>query len=180
MDIRDTIDLLEAQARPELEQIKLPYAPGALAPVMSATTVEFHYGKLYRGYVARYNSGEGDAAFNEAGADLHRILFGQFGAPKSRQPHGQILTIIERNHNNFTDFKTAFKEEAMNIQGSGWVYLSRQGTIKTITNHAKRTDIAFIVDMWEHAYQGDYQNKKDKYLDNIWRIIDWDAVNRRL
>ena len=72
------------------------------------------------------------------------------------------------------------KEEAMKIQGSGWVYLSTSGKIKTIKNHEKRTDIVFLLDMWEHAFQNDYGSNKSKYLDNIWRIIDWAAINRRL
>lgn len=180
MDIRDTIDLLEAKAKTKLEQIKLPYSKSALSPTMSAATIDYHYGKLYKGYVDRYNSGEGDAAFNEAGAYLHSIYFSQFGPPKSRPPRGQILTIIERNHKNFVDFKAAFKEAAMKIQGSGWVYLSKSGAIKVIHNHQKRTDIALLVDWWEHAWSLDYQSNKEKYLDNIWRIMDWDAVNRRL
>ena len=68
----------------------------------------------------------------------------------------------------------------MKIQGSGWIYLSKSGQIRTIRNHVKRTDIALLVDMWEHAYNLDYHANKGKYLDNIWRIIDWDAINRRL
>jgi Fe-Mn family superoxide dismutase len=135
---------------------------------------------LYKGYVDRYNKKEGDRAFNEAGAYLHSIYFSQFKAPGVSRPAGTILDIINRHHTNFVNFKKAFKEEAMKVQGSGWVYLSKSGQIKTIKNHQKRTDIAFIVDMWEHAFQNDYGSKKDKYLDNIWRIIDWSAVNRRL
>ena len=66
MDIRETIDLLEAKSRTELEQIKLPYGKSSLSPVMSSATIDLHYGKLYKGYVDRYNKGEGDPAFNEA------------------------------------------------------------------------------------------------------------------
>jgi Fe-Mn family superoxide dismutase len=68
----------------------------------------------------------------------------------------------------------------MKIQGSGWVYLSTGGDIKTIKNHAVRTDIALLVDWWEHAWALDYQSDKEKYLDNIWKIINWDVVNNRL
>jgi len=68
----------------------------------------------------------------------------------------------------------------MKVQGSGWIYLSKTGQIKTIRNHAVRSDIALLIDMWEHAYQNDYGSNKKKYLDSIWRIIDWSAVNRRL
>jgi Fe-Mn family superoxide dismutase len=180
MDIRDTIDLLEDKNKAQLEQIKLPYSRGGLSPVMSSAIIDLHYGKLYKGYVDRYNKKEGDRAYNEAGAYLHSIYFGQFKSPGVSRPAGTILDIINRHHTNFVNFKKAFKEEAMKVQGSGWVYLSKSGQIKTIKNHAKRTDIAFIVDVWEHAFQNDYGSKKDRYLDNIWRIIDWAAVNRRL
>jgi len=180
MDIRKTLDLLEAKNQTKLEQIKLPYGRNGLSPVMSANTIDYHYGKLYKGYVDKFNKGEGDKTFNEAGAYLHSIYFSQFKTPGIARPRGAILDIINRHHNNFVDFKKHFKEEAMKLQGSGWVYLSKSGQIKTIRNHAKRTDIALLVDWWEHAWSLDYHSDKAKYLDNIWRIIDWDAVNRRL
>jgi superoxide dismutase, Fe-Mn family len=180
MDLRQTLDLLEAKNKTQLEQIKLPYARTALTPVTSSATIDNHYGKLYKGYVDRYNQGEGDKTFNEAGAYLHSIWFSQFARPSTRKPHGVILSIIERNHKNFVDFKKRFKEEAMKLQGSNWIYLSKSGQIKTIHNHQKRTDIALLVDWWEHAWSLDYGTNKEKYLDNIWRIMDWDAINRRL
>ncbi len=68
----------------------------------------------------------------------------------------------------------------MAIQGSGWVYLSTKGEIKTIPNHQVRTDIALLIDWWEHAWSLDYQSDKERYLDNIWRIINWDVINERL
>jgi Fe-Mn family superoxide dismutase len=68
----------------------------------------------------------------------------------------------------------------MKIQGSGWVYMSRSGEIKTIANHQKRTDIAMLIDWWEHSWSLDYQSDKAKYLKNMWRIINWDIVNQRL
>lgn len=179
-DIRQTLDLLEAKEKGNLEQIKLPYAKSALSPVMSSATIDYHYGKLYKGYVDKFNKHEGDRNFNEAGAYLHSIYFSQFKRPGVSRPRGAILDLINRHHTNFVDFKKNFKEEAMKIQGSGWIYLSKSGQIKIIRNHAKRTDIALLVDWWEHAWSLDYHSDKGKYLDNIWRIIDWDAVNRRL
>jgi Fe-Mn family superoxide dismutase len=179
-DIRQTLDLLEDQAKSNLQQIKLPYSRTALSPVMSSGLVDLHYGKLYKGYVDRFNNHEGDRNFNEAGAYLHSIFFSQFKKAGPGTPHGQILDIINRHHTNFTDFKKHFKEEAMKVQGSGWCYLSKSGQIKTIKNHAKRTDIAVLVDMWEHAYQLDYKSDKSKYLDKIWRIIDWNVCSTRL
>jgi len=68
----------------------------------------------------------------------------------------------------------------MKIQGSGWVYLSTGGTIKTIANHAVRTDIALILDMWEHAFALQYQWDKEAYIDSFWKIVDWNVVNERL
>jgi Fe-Mn family superoxide dismutase len=176
--IRNTLTLLESPT--ELEQIKLPYSHTALSPVMSSATIDTHYGKLYKGYVDRYNKGEGDKSFNEAGAYLHGIFFSQFRAPRSTAPKGHILDLINRHHTSFVDFKKNFKEEALKMQGSGWIYLSKSGAIKTIRNHTKRTDIALLVDMWEHAYTNDYSTNKAKYLDSIWRIMDWDAINRRM
>jgi Fe-Mn family superoxide dismutase len=68
----------------------------------------------------------------------------------------------------------------MKLQGSHWIYLSKNGTIKTIPNHQKRTDIALLIDWWEHAWALDYGTDKKKYLANIWRIINWDVVNQRM
>ena len=68
----------------------------------------------------------------------------------------------------------------MKIQGSGWVYMSTSGDIKTIVNHQVKNDIAMLVDWWEHAWALDYQHDKGKYLNNMWRIINWDIVNVRL
>ena len=177
-DIRHTLNLLESKNK--LEQIKLPYAKTDLDPVMSQNTIDLHYGKLYKGYVTRYNKGEGDAAFNEAGAFLHSIWFNQFCNPGGRLPKDKILDLITRNHKSFADFKDQFKEQAMKLQGSNWIYLSKSGQIKTIHNHAKRNDIVLLVDWWEQAFINDYGSDKEKYLDNLWKIIDWDAINKLL
>lgn len=177
--MRDLITLIEEKKKLELK--KLPYSMTGLSPVMSKSTLENHYGKLARGYVDRYNKGEGDAAFNEAGAYLHNIFFPQLRAPRNANaPYGASLALIDRHFGSFTDFKKAFEEEAMKLQGSNWIYLSRDGKIKTIKNHVKRTDIALLVDWWEHAWAIDYGADKKKYLKNIWRIINWEYVNRRI
>ncbi len=177
--MRELIDLTEDKKKLELK--KLPYSMTSLAPVMSKTTLENHYSKLARGYVDRYNRGEGDASFNEAGAYLHNIFFPQFKAPKNgNSPYGASLALINRHFGNFVDFKRDFEAEAMKLQGSNWIYLSRDGKIKTIQNHQKRTDIALLVDWWEHAWTVDYVTDKKRYLKNIWRIINWEYVNRRI
>lgn len=185
MNIRDTLNLLESKEKVDLVQAKLPYDRTDLEPVMSADTINYHYGKLYKGYVDRYNAGEGDTAFNEAGAYLHSIFFSQFNNPGRRttsgnKPTGIILDLIMRNHTSVQDFRNKLAEEAMKLQGSAWIYLSKSGQIKTIANHAKRGDIALLIDWWEHSWALDYQADKAKYLKNLWRIIDWDSVNSRL
>ena len=78
---------------------------------------------------------------------------------------------------NFVD---KFESEAMKIQGSGWVYLARDGSIKTIKNHQIKLDIVLLIDWWEHAWLLDYGSDKKKYLKNQWRIIDWDIVETAL
>lgn len=181
MDIRASIELLEAKSQHQISQVKLPYSRGGLSPVISSATMDFHYGKLYKGYVERYNNNTGDKSFNEAGAFLHELWFTQFQRPSSgNRPTGRILDLINRNWDNFVDFKTAMREESMKIQGSGWIYLSRSGTIKQIQNHSKRTDIAILIDMWEHSFQNDYHSDKKKYVDSLWRIINWSVINQRL
>ena len=128
----------------------------------------------------RYNDGEGDLDFNEAGAFLHNLLFAQYQKPSSNNdPSGPASELITKNFKTFEKFKEAFKKEAMGVQGSGWVYLSKQGKIKTIANHEIRDDILLLVDWWEHAWALDYQSKKDKYLDNQWRIINWNVISAR-
>jgi Fe-Mn family superoxide dismutase len=180
-DIRQTLDLLEAKSQHKIEQIKLPYSKGGLSPAMSSSTIDYHYGKLYKGYVDRFNNNEGDPAFNEAGAYLHELFFTQFKSPSgSNRPAGRILDLINRHWDNFVDFKQAVKIEAMKIQGSGWLYLAKNGTLKTIKNHSKRTDIVLLIDMWEHAFVLDYHADKGKYVDGLWRIINWNIINQRV
>jgi superoxide dismutase, Fe-Mn family len=164
-----------------LTQLQLRYAKGDLDPAISEDTINYHYGKLYKSYVDRYNKGEGDADFNEAGAFLHRIYFDQFQAPaSSNTPEGLSLSLILKHYDDFEDFKSQVEKTAMTIQGSGWVYLARNGQIKTIKNHQIRSDIVLLIDWWEHAWALDYQSDKLKYLSNTWRIIDWRVINSRL
>lgn len=178
----DFLHIVEASTKPaKLETTPLPYGEKDLEPVLSQASIQYHYGELARGYARRYNSGEGNADFNRAGSFLHNKFFPQLRPPKgANRPRGAVLELIEQHFKTYEDFKEQFKETAMKIQGSGWVYLSTGGTIKTIANHAVRTDICVLVDWWEHVWALDYQSNKEKYLDNIWRIIDWDVCNERL
>lgn len=164
----------------KLELKSLPYNMNELDPSISENTLKYHYGKLAKSYVERYNSNEGDPTFNEAGAFLHNILFQQYQTPKSsNKPAGSVLELIEKHFKSFDGFKEEFLKTAMSIQGSGWVYLSKDGKIKTIKNHEIKKDILLLVDWWEHAWALDYQADKKKYLENQWKIINWDYINEQ-
>jgi Fe-Mn family superoxide dismutase len=171
--------VIEGKNPKELKQIPLSFEHDELEPVLSEKAIDYHYGKLYKAYVDRYNNGEGDLDFNEAGAYLHSKYFSQL-TPTIGEPFGASLEFIETHFKSFGKFKEAFLKTAMSIQGSGWVYLATNGEIKTITNHAIRTDIVLLVDWWEHAWVLDYQSKKEKYLENQWKIINWNVINERL
>lgn len=180
-DIREMLDLLESKNKNPIKQAKLPYSRSGLSPHMSSALLDLHYGKLYKGYVDRYNNNEGDKSFNEAGAYLHELFFTQFKHPSgTMRPTGRILDLINQHFDNYVDFKEAVKVEAMKLQGSGWLYLARNGQLKVIRNHHKKTDIVLLIDLWEHAYQNDYHSNKGKYIDNLWKIINWDVLNHRL
>jgi len=173
---------LQEDKRPStLTQSKLNYERNDLDPSMSEATIDYHYGKLYKAYVDRYNRHEGDPEFNEAGAFLHNMYFGQFCKfGTNDKPDGAVIELIDKHFKNWDKFKEEFEKTAMGIQGSGWVYLSRSGQIKTIKNHEIKNDIVLLIDWWEHAWALDYQADKKAYLANQWKIIDWSIINARL
>jgi Fe-Mn family superoxide dismutase len=165
----------------KLEHTKLPYARNDLEPSMSKETIDYHYDELYGGYVTRFNKNEGDSDFNEAGAFLHNIYFTQFQSPSSgNNPTGPIAELINEHFKSFSNFKEEFEKVAMGIQGSGWVYLSKDGKIKTIVNHAIKKDIVLLIDWWEHAWALDYQADKKGYLASQWKIINWNAISAKI
>jgi Fe-Mn family superoxide dismutase len=161
--------------------LPLPYSKGDLEPAISEDTINYHYSKLAKAYVDRYNSREGDLDFNEAGAFLHNILFPQYKKAESKNdPDGSAGEFITKHFKTFANFKEQFSKVAMGIQGSGWVYLAKNGEIKTIKNHQIKNDIILLVDWWEHAWALDYQSDKKKYLENQWKIINWNVISARV
>ena len=165
---------------PALQRTPLPYSDSALEPVMSRETLNYHWGHLYKRYVDNYNAGE-SPEFNRAGAFLHDIYFTQFTEPGTGGAPGEMTQDLIRKHSkSLAGLRALVKDAAMALHGSGWVYLALDGTVKTIRNHAVREDIVILVDMWEHAYALDYEWKKEQYLDNIWRIMNWPHIEDRL
>jgi Fe-Mn family superoxide dismutase len=173
-------NLTEGKDLKELKRITLAYSSDGLGRSLSKQAIDYHYGKLYKAYVDRFNNNEGDSNFNEAGAFLHSIYFSQFKSPvSSNKPIDESLAFIEEHYQTFDNFKKEFEKTAMSIQGSGWVYLARDGKIKTIKNHEIKNDILLLIDWWEHAWALDYQADKKKYLENQWKIIDWEVINHK-
>ena len=171
--IAQYIRIIEAQEN-KLILSQLPYSKNDLSPVMSKETLDYHYGKLARGYVDRYNTGEGDPQFNKAGAFLHNLFFAQFTKVGNNKPTDVSRELITDS------LKENITDEAMSLQGSGWIYVSTKGQVKTIKNHEIKNDIVLLIDMWEHAYCLEDSPDKKKYLKNIWKIIDWSVINDRI
>jgi len=167
------------KAGQEVHQIKLPVSDTQLSPVFSKEIIDLHYGTLYKNYVKKALAGEGE--FQVAGAHLHTLFFEQFQAPKSpNNPVDAAKILIENKFGDFQKLKDEITETALGIQGSGWVYLSTKGSIKTIANHKIVDDVAILIDCWEHAYQIDYKADKEKYLKEIWKVMNWTIINARL
>ena len=186
--------------------IDLPYAPDALAPVISAQTLAFHHGKHLQTYVDNLNKllpGSGfeelpleeivkqssGAIFNNAGQILnHNLYFTQFG-PSSVIPGltGHLKSQIEKQWGSFEAFKAEFEAKGTGLFGSGWVWLSAQsdGTL-VITQEpnagnpvTKGLKPLLTFDVWEHAYYLDYQNRRAAHLAALWQIVDWNEIEKR-
>jgi superoxide dismutase len=178
-DIRNYITLLEAAKPDRIDLEPLRYGQGDLAPILSESNVSYHYDVLSRGYVDRYNNGEGDPDFNLGGARLHNLFWMQMKPPSgANPPKGLIKDVI----GDKTALVDVLIDEGMKIQGSGWVYLAKDGTIKATPNQTWRSDIIMPIDMWEHSFS-DYWPAKDakkRYIKAILRCIDWQVINDRL
>ncbi len=175
--------VMKEQKEEQLELQSLPYKITDLAPVLSKENVDYHYDILSRGYVNRYNNNEGDPNFNYGGAKLHNLWWQQFKpARDSSNYSGPIKQTIDANYGDLKGLEEKLVEAAMTIQGSGWVYLTKTGTIKTTPNQSYKPDVFMPIDMWEHSFT-DYVPAKDakvKYIKGVLRLIDWNAINRRL
>jgi len=169
----------KVKAESEIYQIKLPVKDTELEPVFSKDAIDLHYGTLYKNYVTKALAGEGD--FQVAGAYLHTKFFEQFQSPNStNKPSDASKILINQKFGDFDKFKDAISKVALGMHGSGWVYLDTKGVIKTITNHKEVTNVALLIDMWEHSFIIDYGADKELYLKNLWTIINWNIINARI
>lgn len=195
------------QKNGKFELIQLPYNADALAPVISAETISFHYGKHLQAYVNNLNNlmpGSGfeglsleeivtkseGGIFNNAGQILnHNLYFTQFKAPvKDNVPTGKIADAINAQFGSFEAFKAEFEKKGATLFGSGWVWLSSDKDGKLVITQetnagnplTKGLNPLLTFDVWEHAYYIDFQNRRPDYLSSLWQIVNWDEVNNRL
>ncbi len=186
----------------------LPYAANALEPVISGQTINFHYGKHLQGYVNTLNTliqgteFEGKSVedivktapdgpiFNNAGQTLnHTYYFLQFKSPvKGNEPTGKIAEALVRDFGSVENFKKEFAQAGATLFGSGWAWLSQDANGKLVItkepnagNPLRHGNNPILgIDVWEHAYYLDYQNRRVDHLAAVWDIIDWKVVESRL
>ncbi|MEO6453689.1 MAG: superoxide dismutase [Ginsengibacter sp.] len=130
---------------------------------------------------------------NNAGGHYNHEMFWQCMRPKQNdnKPTGKLLAAIEKNFASFNDFKTQLSNEGKNRFGSGWawLYADKNNMLKvgsTPNQDNPLMDISEIkgfpllgLDVWEHAYYLKYQNKRADYIENWWKVVNWDYVQER-
>lgn len=185
---------------------KLKYSYDAFEPVISKETMKEHYEVLYKGYVNNCNKAlekleqarntqnydqikcmEKELSFQGAGAILHEYFFENI-APFQTKIHVSMLEKIHQDFGNEKNFKDQFINNASNIEGSGWGILGYSNKLDKliILQCEKHQDLTIwdfipllVIDVWEHAYYLDYMAKKKDYLENIFKMINWEVVSMR-
>ena len=189
----------------------LPYGKDALAPYISANTLEFHYGKHHQAYVDNLNkliagndlagkslediikNTAGDTAkagiFNNAAQVWNHSFYWQcLKKAGGGAPTGAIAGRITATWGNYDKFVEELKNAGLTQFGSGWAWLVLDGNNLKITKTANAdTPIAhgqkalLTIDVWEHAYYLDYQNRRPDYLAAVIKnLINWDFINANL
>ncbi|HLF96134.1 MAG TPA: Fe-Mn family superoxide dismutase [Methylococcaceae bacterium] len=184
---------------------ELPYAKDALAPHISAETLEYHYGKHHQTYVTNLNNliagtefenlsledivkKSSGGLFNNA-AQVWNHTFYWFGlAPNptalGRKPSGALAAAIDAKWGSFDEFKKAFTQCAIGTFGSGWAWLVKKpdGSLDLVSTGNAATPLTtdnkalLTCDVWEHAYYIDYRNSRPNYLESFWKLVNWDFV----
>ncbi len=180
----------------------LPYAQNALEPVISAETIEYHYGKHHQTYVNNLNNlipgtefenlslediimKSSGGIFNNAAQVWNHTFYWNCLSPNGGgEPGGDLAAAIDSAFGSFADFKEKFATSAATNFGSGWTWLVKNadGGLEIVNTSNAGTPMTdgktalLTVDVWEHAYYIDYRNLRPKYLDELWKLIDWDFV----
>ena len=182
----------------------LPYAPDALEPHISANTLKFHHGKHHKAYVDKLNAAIAGSSYedqslvsiirsaheasdvavfnNAAQAWNHTFLWHSMSPNGGGEPQGQLAEAVRSSFGNLAGFRGQFKTAALGQFGSGWTWLVRtENDLDIVSTGNADSPIAhgtiplLTLDVWEHAYYLDYQNKRDTYVDAFLdSLINWD------
>ncbi len=184
----------------------LPYAMDALAPHISAETLEYHYGKHHAAYVNNLNKlvvgtefadksldeivmqSQG-AIFNNAAQVWNHTFYWHCMAPATGQaPSAELAAAIERDFGSLSEFKQQFTQAGMTQFGSGWAWLVQEqdGTLSIMkTSNADNPMTEgkkplLTCDVWEHAYYIDTRNDRSAYIGHFWQLVNWDFVQQQM
>lgn len=184
---------------------RLPYSLSDLEPVISATTIDFHYGKHEQAYIDNLNrlidgteyqdmaleaiirNSEGALFNNASQAWNHIFYFFQFSPSGFKGPGGKLAEQIISQFGSIEEFKSKFEEAGVSLFGSGWVWLSADESGKLCITQGGNAGNPMkeglrpllVFDVWEHAYYLDYQNRRAEYLKKLWDIVDWEVIEER-
>jgi Fe-Mn family superoxide dismutase len=189
----------------KFELPQLPYAPDALAPVISAETISFHYGKHHQTYVTNLNGLVPGTEFENADLDTivkksegpifnnaaqiwnHNFYFLSLTPVKGSAPSAELAKAIDEAFGSLENFKAEFGKAAITVFGSGWAWLVKDAEGKL--SIAKESNAGnpltrglsplLTFDVWEHAYYIDYQNRRADYVAALWDLVDWNVVSSR-
>ncbi len=186
----------------------LPYDYNALEPYYEERTLRLHHGAHHKAYVdglnkaesklaeARQNSDfslvkhwERELAFHGSGHILHSIFWENMKPNGGGPAEGDIAPQIDKDFGGFEAFKKHFTAAATAVEGSGWALLCwspifNKLEILTTEKHQNLTQWGvyplLVIDLWEHAFYLQYQNKKAEFIEAWWNLVNWENVNKRL
>ena len=183
----------------------LPFAKDALAPHISAETIEYHYGKHHATYVANLNKlipgtefeslsleeivkRSSGGIFNNAAQVWNHTFYWNCVAPKAGgEPSGALAAAINTAFGSFAQFKEKFTGTAVTTFGSGWAWLVRDSVGKLGVESTGNAGCPLAAgkkplltcDVWEHAYYIDYRNARAAYVEAFWKLVNWAFVERQ-
>jgi Fe-Mn family superoxide dismutase len=194
-----------AAAEAPLPLPALPYSDDALSPVISVNTLNFHYGKHHKAYVDNLNkliagtdlakttleeivkktAGVADqqGIFNNAAQVWNHTFYWHSMKPNGGgKPSGDLAKKIDTDFGNFDNWKKEFVTAAMTQFGSGWAWVVAEGgTLKVLKTTNADTPLTtgqtplLTIDVWEHAYYLDYQNRRADYVNAVIdQLLNWD------
>jgi Fe-Mn family superoxide dismutase len=187
---------------------QLPYAYDALEPHIDARTMEIHHSKHHAGYTAKLNAAiEGrdlahksiedilggelsPAVRNNGGGYYNHCLFWTVMSPNGGgEPSGDLANAINEAFGSFEDFKTSFSNAAATQFGSGWAWLCVKDGKLSVCSTANQDNPLMKsgcggtpilgLDVWEHAYYLNYQNRRPDYINAFFNVVNWEEVDRR-